>query len=102
MINTVHRPPLSKSKYITIHNNSDASKENFRMYINSLNLYATLENNLYSDHNRNYEIIESAITISMNIHLTKKVIKFNKKKHKKITLDYLWYSKFCKSQKQTI
>ena len=101
LINTVHRPPPSKSKYITIYNNSDASKDNFRMHIHSLNLYATLDNHLYLDLNRNYEIIENAITNSMNIYLTKKVVKFNKKKHPK-KLDYLWYSKFCKSQKQTI
>ena len=70
------------------------------MHIHSLNLYATLDNHLYSDLNRNYEIIESAITTSMNIfYLTKKVVKFNKKKTQKRTLDYLWYSKFCKSQK---
>ena len=67
LINTVHRHPQSKSKYITIYNNSDASKENFRMHINS-----TLDNHLYSDPNRNYEIIESAITHSINIHVTKK------------------------------
>ena len=53
------------------------------MHIHSLNLYATLDNHLYSDPNRNYEIIENAITNSMNIYLTKKVVKFNKKKHKK-------------------
>ena len=38
----------------------------------------------------------------MNIYLTKKVVKFNKKNTTKKNLDYLWYSKFCKSQKQTI
>ena len=97
LINTVHRPPPSKSKYITVYNDSDASKENFRMHINSLNLYATLDNNIYSDPNRNYEIIESAISNSMNIYLTKKVGTFNKKKTQKRTLVYLWYSKFCKS-----
>ena len=26
LINTTHRPPPSKSKYITLYNNSDASK----------------------------------------------------------------------------
>ena len=50
------------------------------MHINSLNLYATLDNHLYSDPNKKYEIIESAMSNSMNIHLTKKVVKFNKKK----------------------
>ena len=53
------------------------------MHIHLLNFYATVDIHLYSDHNRNYEIIENAITNSMNIYLTKKVVKFNKKKHKK-------------------
>ena len=78
MINTVHRRPPNKSKYITIYKNSDASKENFRMHINSLNYNATLDNNIYSDPNINYEIIESALTNSMNIYITKKM-RFNKK-----------------------
>ena len=55
-----------------MYNYSDASKDNFRMHINSLNIYTTLDNNLYSDRNINYAIIESAITNSTNIHLTNK------------------------------
>ena len=38
VINTTHRPPPCKSKYITLYNNNDASKDKFRTYINSLNL----------------------------------------------------------------
>ena len=72
LINPVHRPPPSKSKYITVYSNSDASKEKFRTYINSLNLYATLDTNIDSDPNINYEIIESVITNVMDIHLSKK------------------------------
>ena len=72
VINTTHRPPPCKSKYITLYNNSDASKEKFRTYINSLNLYATLDINIDSDPNINYEIIESAITNAMDIHLAEK------------------------------
>ena len=83
MINTTHRHPTCKSKYITLYNNSDASKEKFRTYINSLNLYATLDTNIDSDPNINYEIIESAIANAMDIHLAKKVVKFNSRKHKK-------------------
>ena len=41
VINTTHRPPPCKSKYITLYNNSDASNEKFSTYINSLNLYET-------------------------------------------------------------
>ena len=65
------------------HINRYASKEKFRTYINSLNLYATLDTNIDSDPNLNYEIIESAITNAMNIHLAEKVVKFNSRKHKK-------------------
>ena len=83
MINTTHRPPPCKSKYITLYNNSDASKEKFRTYINSLNLYATLDTNIDTDPNINYEIIESAITNAMDIHLAKKSVKFNSRKHNK-------------------
>ena len=83
LINTTHRPPPCKSKYITLYNNSDASKAKFRTYINSLNLYATLDTNIDSDPNINYEIIESAITNAMDIHLAEKVVKFNSRKHKK-------------------
>ena len=52
-------------------------------YINSLNLYASLDTNIDSDPNINYEIIESAITNGMDIHLAEKVVKFNCRKHKK-------------------
>ena len=83
MINTTHRPPPCKSKYITLYINKYASKEKFRTYINSLNLYATLDTNIDSDPNLNYEIIESAITNAMDIHLAEKVVKFNCRKHKK-------------------
>ena len=102
LINTTHRPPPCKSKYITLYSNSDASKEKFRTYINSLNLYAILDTNIDSDPSINYEIIESAITNAMDIHLAEKVVKFNSRKHKKRTLDDLWYSKFYKSEKQVI
>ena len=88
LINTTHRPPPCKSKYITLYNNSDASKEKFRTYINSLNLYATLDTNIDSDPNINYEIIESAITNAMDIHLADKVVKFNSRKQKTHWMTY--------------
>ena len=81
VINTTHRPPPCKSKYITLYNNSDASKEKFRTYINSRNFYAALDTNI--DPNINYEIMESAITNATDIHLAGKVVKFNSRKHTK-------------------
>ena len=38
VINSTHRPPPCKSKYITLYNNNYGSNEKFRTYINSLNL----------------------------------------------------------------
>ena len=73
LINTTHRPPSCKSKHITLYNNSDASKEKFRTYMISLNIYATLDTNIDSDPNINYDIIESVITNAMDIHLAKKL-----------------------------
>ena len=72
VINTTHRPPPCKSKYITLYNNSDAPKEKFRTYINSLNLNAILDTNIDSDPYIKYEILECAITSAMDIHLAEK------------------------------
>ena len=36
-----------------------------------------------ADPNENYAILEAAIVESMNAHLEKKIVKFNRKKHKK-------------------
>jgi len=71
-----------KTKYITIYNNNDIAKENFRQHIQSQNLYAKLDKNFDADPNANYEIIESAIIHSMNMHMEKREVKFNRKKHK--------------------
>ena len=59
-------------------------KKKIRTYIHSLNLYAILDTNIDSDPNINYEILESAITNAMDIHLAEKVVKFNSRKQKKI------------------
>ena len=45
--------------------------------------YDKLDKNLHADPNTNYIILESEIINSMNCHIEKKVVKCNKKKHKK-------------------
>ena len=42
-----------------------------------------LNKDLNADPNENYDMLEAAITESMNDHLEKKIVKFNRKKHKK-------------------
>ena len=52
------------------------------MTLNVKNIYERLNKDLNADHNENYAILEAAITKSMNVHLEKKIVKFNRKKHK--------------------
>ena len=46
-------------------------------------MYATMNKDFSADPNENYYILESGIIESMNLYLEKRVVKFNKKKHKK-------------------
>ena len=41
-----------------------------------------LDKDLHADPNVNYEILESEIISSMNCHMKKNILKFNKNKHK--------------------
>lgn len=83
LINTTHVMPLSKTKYITIYCNSDASKEEFRSNIESKQLYNNMNRDLSADPNENYNAIETAITKSRDLYLGKKTVRFNRRKHRK-------------------
>ena len=74
--------PTVKSKYITITNNSDEAKAAFlSSFENKHVLEQLVETN--RDPNYNYEILEKALTDSYTECFPKRVVKFNKKKHKK-------------------
>ena len=75
--------PKPKTRYITIYPNREECKEKFRNDIASKRIYDKLDKDLYADPNTNYKILESEIIKSMNCHMVKKVVKFNKKKHKR-------------------
>ena len=62
--------------------NSDQTKQNFNSDFKSKNIYDVLNKNP-THPNENYSILETAITDSMNTHLTMKEVEFNKKKHKR-------------------
>ena len=53
------------------------------MTLNVKNIYERLNKDLNADPNENYAMLEAAITESMNAHLEKKIVKLNRKKHKK-------------------
>ena len=82
-INTNLSIPKPKTRYITIYDNREDCKEKFQNDIASKRIYDKLDKNLHADPNTNYKILESEIINSMNCHMEKKVVKFNKKKHKK-------------------
>ena len=77
-----HELPTVKTKYITITNNSDEAKAAFILsFENKHVLEQLVETN--EDPNYNYEILERALTDSYTECFPKRVVKFNKKKHKK-------------------
>ena len=76
--------PPNKTHYITVFSNSDQTKQNFKNNLESKNIYDMLNKEPNANPNENYLILQkTAITDSMRTHLTKKVVKFNKKKHKR-------------------
>ena len=75
--------PPNKTYYITVISNSDQAKQNFKNDLESRNIYNMLNKEPNANPNENYLILQTAITDSMKTHLTKKVMKFNRKKHKR-------------------
>ena len=75
--------PPNKTYHITVFSNSDQTKQNFKNDLESKNIYDMLNKEPNANPNANYLILQTAITDSMKTHLTKKVIKFNRKKHKR-------------------
>ena len=51
--------------------------------ISHLNVYDKLDKNLHVDPNINYNILEKEISNSMETHMQKKTVKFNRRKHKR-------------------
>ena len=71
---------LDTSQYIQ---NSDEAKNNFNNDISSKNIFDKPNENLTNFPNENYNILEEEISNSLEIHINKKTIKFNRKKHKR-------------------
>ena len=63
--------------------NSDQAKQKFKNDFESKNIYDILNKEPNANPNENYSILETAIIVSMNTHLTKKEVKFNRRKHKR-------------------
>ena len=83
VVNINQTLPSNKTKYITIYSNSAESKMNFRNDIASKNIYEKLNKDIHCNPNENYNILESEIINSMESHMNKKTVKFNRRKHKR-------------------
>ena len=70
-------------RYITIYSNSEEAKNNFKNDISSKNIFDKLNKNLTNNPNENYNILEEEISNSLEIHMNKKTVKFNRRKHKR-------------------
>ena len=75
--------PPQKVNYITVYSNNNRSKLNFKNDFEVKRVYDRLNQELDANPYENYYILETAITDSMNAHLEKKIVKFNRRKHKK-------------------
>ena len=83
MVNIKQTLPANKTNYITIYSNSAESKNNFRNDIASKNIYEKLNKDIHCNPNENYNILESEIITSMESHMDKKTVTFNRRKHKR-------------------
>ena len=82
VLSVLYTPPPLKTKYIILTNTSDEAKAAFILsFENKHVLEQLVETN--EDPNYNYEIFERALTDSYTECFSKRVVKFNKKRHKK-------------------
>ena len=70
-------------KYVKMTINSDQAKHNMLTDLTNAELHKTLENNLCSNPNDNYNILEKHLLDTKQKHFPTKLVKYNKHKHKK-------------------
>ena len=83
VVNTKLTLPTTKTRYITIYSNSEEAKDKFKNDISSKNIFDKLNKNITNNPNENYNILEEEISNSLEIHMNKKTVKFNRSKHKR-------------------
>ena len=70
-------------KFIEIEKNDPRSIHNFVNELEELNIYGKLKTSVNSDPEENYDIMLQLLSTAKENHLPKKMVKFNKRKHKK-------------------
>ena len=72
-----------QSKFVEIENMTPNSINNFKIALQRANIHSELNLEPYANPNINYTILSSILSDLKNVHIPKKVRKFNKRKHKK-------------------
>ena len=75
--------PTNNQKYIEVEVLSEENIERFRIEIADLEIHNKLDETLDRDPNYNYEIVSTLLQNAKSKHISKRIKKFNKRRHKK-------------------
>ena len=75
------------SKFIEIHDNSDAVVDKFLLDLQNLNILEKIDTDPYANPNENYDILENIINKAKDENMPKKTVRFKRLvQHKRIFL----------------
>ena len=83
ILNENYFKPIAKQKYIEIEQCHEDSLEKIRVEIANATIYDKLDKDLFANPNDNYEIMSKILQNAENLHMLKKIKKFNKCRHRK-------------------
>ena len=78
-----HNTNSIQSKLVEIENMNTNSINNFKIAVQTADIYSELNLEPYANPNINYNIVSTILSDLKNVHIPRKVTKFNKRKHKK-------------------
>ena len=78
-----HKIKIKSSKFVYINRLNDDNLAKFKAEVQSQDLESQISHNTSSDPNKNYEIIQNIIQDAKDKHISRKKVKYKKRKHKK-------------------
>jgi len=76
-------PPLKSPKYITINTYNIRALSNLKEELNTIDYSNILDLSLNANPDKNYELFLETLSTAIDKHLPTKIVKFDKKRHKK-------------------
>ena len=83
VINENYMKPVIAQKYVEVEVFNVEAIENFRNEIANLKIHDKLDKILNRDPNHNYEIVSTLLLTAKTKYITKRIKKFNNRRHKK-------------------